>query len=131
MKFLVDNAISIIVSRELVKLGYDSVHVRNKGLQNAKDIEIFELAYIEKRIIITADTDFGLLLSKWKENKPSTIIFRKGVERDPFKQIELLKLNLKGQLLESLDKGSIVIIESNRIRIKSLPFLQRDKSHRK
>ncbi|MBL7129744.1 MAG: DUF5615 family PIN-like protein [Ignavibacteria bacterium] len=131
MKFLVDNAISIVVSKELLKMGYDSLHVREIGLQKAKDIEIFELAYKEKRIIISADTDFGFLLSQWNKNKPSAIIFRKGVERDPFKQIELLKLNLTGQVLESLDKGSIIIIETNRIRIKPLPFMQKDKTFRK
>jgi len=43
---------------------------------------------IEERIIISADTDFGILISQWHKNKPSTIIFRKGTDRDPIKQIE-------------------------------------------
>lgn len=85
MKFLVDNALSIVVSKELIKLGYDSVHVREIGLQEAKDVEIFDLAYKEERIIISADTDFGFLLSQWNKNKPSAIIFRKGVEKGPVK----------------------------------------------
>jgi predicted nuclease of predicted toxin-antitoxin system len=122
MKFLVDNALSIVVSEGLKELGYNSIHVREIGLQEADDEKIFEMALAENRTIISADTDFGWLLSKWDKNKPSVILFRKGAEREPKKQIELLKNNLTEQLLELLASGSVVIIESNRIRTRDLPF---------
>lgn len=122
MKFLVDNALSFIVSEGLKKLGYDSVHVRELGLQDAEDEKIFEKAFNEERTIISADTDFGWLLSKWNQKKPSVILFRKGSERDPHKQIELLRINLSDQLTEIIEEGSIVIIESSRIRTRDLPI---------
>ncbi|MCH8318108.1 MAG: DUF5615 family PIN-like protein, partial [Bacteroidetes bacterium] len=78
MKFLIDNALSPLVSEGLKKLGYDSLHVKEIGLQKADDNDIFERAFQEERTIISADTDFGYLLSKWNKNKPSVIIFRKG-----------------------------------------------------
>ncbi|MBI4645700.1 MAG: DUF5615 family PIN-like protein [Bacteroidia bacterium] len=37
MKFLVDNAISPVVSEKLKEAGHDSIHVRDIGLQKADD----------------------------------------------------------------------------------------------
>ena len=121
MKFLIDNAISPLVSESLNKLGIDSAHVRDFRMQDATDIEIFSFAYKKERIIITADTDFGFLLSRWNKSKPSVIIFRKGTERIPSRQIHLLVLNLE-RLEKHLNSGSIVIIEPKRIRIRPLPI---------
>ena len=124
MKFLIDNALSPIVSEGLKKLGYDSLHVKEIGLQKADDNDIFERAFQEERTIISADTDFGYLLSKWTKNKPSVIIFRKGSERDPVKQVDLLKTNLCSVLIDIIETGSIVIIEPTRIRTRELPILK-------
>ncbi|MBI2967555.1 MAG: DUF5615 family PIN-like protein [Bacteroidetes bacterium] len=121
MRFLIDNALSPIVARQLKKSGLDAQHVRDIQLHNASDHVIFRYAYSNDRIIITADTDFGFILSRWKKNKPSVIIFRKGSEREPVRQTNLLINNLDN-LKEPLTKGSIVIIEPYRIRIKSIPF---------
>ena len=125
MKFLIDNALSPVVSEGLKKMGYDSLHVREIGLQNADDNDIFERALKENRTIISADTDFGYLLSKWGKNRPSVIIFRKGSERDPVKQIELLRINLQDELLQLIETGSIIIIETTRIRTRTLPILKK------
>ncbi len=125
MKFLIDNALSPTVSEGLKKMGYDSLHVREIGLQKADDNDIFERALQEDRTIISADTDFGYLLSKSDKNKPSVIIFRKGSERDPIKQIELLRINLQDELLHLIETGSIIIIEATRIRTRTLPILKK------
>ena len=122
MKFLVDNAISHFVAEELTKLGFDAIHVRDIGIQHAKDEVIFKAAFESDRTIITADTDFSFLLSVWKENKPSVITFRKGAESHPLEQVSLLKLNLNDDVLEAIESGSIVIIEPHRIRIRALPL---------
>ncbi len=83
MKFLLDNAISPMVAEPLRKAGHDVIHVREIGLRDADDAVIFKRAYDEERTLISADTDFGYLLSKWDKNRPSVIIFRKGAKGIP------------------------------------------------
>jgi predicted nuclease of predicted toxin-antitoxin system len=100
--------------------GYDAVHVRDRGMQTSSDAQIMDLAAVEDRVVVSADTDFGTLLATRRETKPSVIILRRGPDK-PQAQLNSLLSNLP-VVEKFLLQGSLVVIERVRMRIRQLPI---------
>ncbi len=90
-------------------------------MQSASDTAILERALHENRIIVSADTDFGTLLARSTEIKPSFILFRGMTTRRPDTQLQILLANLS-DLKEFLENGCVVVFDQNRIRVRNLPI---------
>ena len=90
-------------------------------MQHAEDVELFERAAADDRIVISADTDFGTLLAPRTARKPSVIQFRGPGSRKPEALARALLLNLS-ELAEALESGSIVTFEPTRVRVRTLPI---------
>ena len=97
------------------------IRVFRRLLKDAADTAIFDCAAREGQVVISADTDFGTLLAMRRTAQPSVILFRRNTTRRPEQQL-LLLLNNMDRFKEALVQGSIVILEENRIRVRSLPI---------
>jgi predicted nuclease of predicted toxin-antitoxin system len=121
MRFLIDNALSPVVAEGLRQADHDAIHVRDLGLAAADDQTIFEHADRDQRVIVSADTDFGTILALRNAPKPSVILFRGATTRNPIDQVKLLIANLGG-ITPSIERGAVVVLEPQRIRVRSLPI---------
>lgn len=120
MKFLADMGIAMRIVEWLREKGHDVVHIREEGLHRLPDREIFKKAINEGRIILTFDLDFGEIVAFSMGLAVSVILFLLRNTRTPFviKRLEDM-LEESGELLM---KGSIVIVEDTRYRVRKLPI---------
>lgn len=121
MRFPIDAALSPRVAGILARAGHDALHARDLGLQSADDRVIFDRAASEDRILVSADTDFGAILALRQAVRPSVILLRGPSQRRPEAQADLLMQNLPA-ITEALERGSIIVFEEARIRIRALPI---------
>jgi len=121
MHFLIDNALSPRLADLLLQSGYAATHVREIGLQRASDAVIVEYATNENMIIISADTDFGAILARYRTSKPSFILFRTS-HKSPKYQFDLLRRNLE-KFESDLEAGCVLVFDDRRARVRMLPIL--------
>lgn len=120
MKFLVDECLSPATARALADAGHDAVHVTDLGLGGHPDDAVMAAARTGGRVIVSADTDCGELLARSSATLPSVILFR-GAEVAPVALAGLLLANLD-RFDEDLERGAVVVILDDRIRIRCLPI---------
>ncbi len=123
MRFLVDQCLSGQVAEGLAAAGHDAVHLAEYGLSRADDKVVFDRAVSERRVIVSADTDFGALLVDPQAPVVSVILYRRRTRRRAHEQVVVLLTNLAA-LEPDLDAGAVVIIEDGGMRVRRLPFAQ-------
>ncbi len=105
----------------LVAAGYDSVHVRVYGMHSAPDEEIVARALQEERVVVSADTDFGVILATQGASHPSFVLFR-----DPNLLLAQDYANILipalSTLAPELAAGCIAVFRNGRLRVRKLPL---------
>jgi len=101
--------------------GHDAVHVREYELHAAEDPVILERAGSEDRILISADSDFAMLLAVSLGTRPSFILFREpGITRAA-DYVGLIVQNLPA-IEDALLAGCVVTFRHGRVRVRNLPL---------
>ncbi len=121
MRLLLDNNLSPRLTPLLADFGWDVLHVRDLGLHSASDDVVLECARAGERFLVSADTDFGLLLARSRATGPSVVLVRRVVERRVEDLAHLLHENLL-PLESDLTQGSVVVLENDSLRVRRLPL---------
>ncbi|MGJ3241647.1 MAG: DUF5615 family PIN-like protein [Opitutales bacterium] len=120
MKIVVDMNLSPQWATVLVEAGFEAVHWSEIGAATATDVEIFEEAAGNGRIVFTNDLDFGAMLASKRSKLPSVIQMR---VRDvaPAAQKDVV-ISILGRFSAELRKGAFISIEPKRHRVRMLPL---------
>jgi predicted nuclease of predicted toxin-antitoxin system len=120
VRFLVDEALQDLVADRLIAAGHDATHVRALGMQGAIDDDVLAHAADERRVLVTTDTDFGTILALSGAAIPSVLLLR-GVGDTADDRVDAITQALK-VVEDDLASGAIVVIESDRVRLRKLPI---------
>ena len=120
MRFLVDECLSAQIVPPLIEAGHDAIHAIDAGLQGQSDEALMNFSRSSGRVLITADTDFGELLSASGDRLPSVILLRRNSKR-PSDQAALVLANLSAVEVD-LQTGSLVVFTNLSIRVRPLPI---------
>jgi predicted nuclease of predicted toxin-antitoxin system len=120
MKFLADMGISSHIVGELRQKGHNANHLLDEGLYRMTYGDILEKARQEKCVLLTHDLGFGELLAASGGNLPSVIIFRLKDMRAS--NVSRHLFSIINQQSEALDKGAVLSVTEQKVRIRTLPI---------
>jgi predicted nuclease of predicted toxin-antitoxin system len=124
VKLLVDANLSPRLVSRLTQAGHDASHVFDLGMAEADDETILARALVEERAVVTADTDFVTMLALTGAELPSVVLVRRDTGRRVAALASLLVANV-APLEAEIRKGCIVVVEADRVRVRSLPIERR------
>jgi predicted nuclease of predicted toxin-antitoxin system len=120
MRILVDMNLSPKWTGALEDSGIEAVHWSQIGAAKDGDPQIMAYAKEHGYIVLTNDLDFGSILAATRGNAPSVVQLRTDDTRlgtIGAKVIQSLQL-----AREQLAEGALVTIETNKLRVTSLPI---------
>jgi predicted nuclease of predicted toxin-antitoxin system len=121
VKFLLDQNVSPALVGLLADADHLAEHVRDLGMREAPDDVVLAAARDADAVLIPSDTDFGELLARSNANEPSVILLRRQEGRRASEIASLIVANLQA-VADDLASGAIVVLDDDRVRIRSLPL---------
>jgi predicted nuclease of predicted toxin-antitoxin system len=119
MRFLLDMNLPPAVAEWLQSEGHDAVHIRQIGLGQLPDRDVFARAAGEGRIVVTFDLDFGEIVSVAGAAGSGVVLLRLQLARQHNVRQRLQAAVARAA--EALHAGAIVVVEDTRIRIRRMP----------
>ncbi len=126
MKILADMHISPHTVVFLRTQGHDAIRVNEILPSDSSDRTIVETARKEGRTVLTQDLDFSEIISLSRLSTPSLISLRLSSSRVEFVNSRLEKI--LPRISTDVAKGSIIVVEDERIRVRDLPIGERPES---
>jgi predicted nuclease of predicted toxin-antitoxin system len=119
LKVIIDEDMPRSTTELFQSMGYETMDVRYVGLRGKRDDEIFAFAQREQAVIVTGDMGFGNILRYPLGSHAGIIIVHYPNE------VSTTEINNKireacSSLSEDEIKGSLLILESGRIRRKKI-----------
>jgi predicted nuclease of predicted toxin-antitoxin system len=118
MKFLVDECVGPTVTKWLKQNNYDAISIYD-DLSGVSDDFVLKKAFLENRILITSDKDFGEMIFKNKMQHCGIVLLRLITEQ-PSNKIRVLEAVLKNYAQELF--GNYVVVTETTVRIIKLPL---------
>lgn len=105
----------------LARTGLAVVHVADIGLLAADDALIFDRAVAQGYVVVTADTDFPMLLALRRAVSPSVVLLRHVSGLSQAALGDLLVANLPS-VSDDLERGAVVSLSPTRLAVRTLPI---------
>jgi len=121
MKLLIDANLSPKILDPLRQAGYVAEHVADVGLLTSSDEEIFYHAARGGFVVVTADSDFPMMLAVRSAAAPSVVHLRHVAELRNEVQASLLLSNLP-LITDDLERGAVVSLSPDRLAVRDLPL---------
>jgi predicted nuclease of predicted toxin-antitoxin system len=102
VKFLVDAQLPPAVARWLRDAGHDAQAVREVGLREAEDDEIWKYALANEAVIITKDEDFPM---RAQQSEPGPVIVWLRIGNTSNHTLRLWLMPQLPQIIDWIDKG--------------------------
>lgn len=119
---LLDQGLPRTAASLLREIGWDAQHVSERGMSQAEDVAIIEVARQEGRVVVTLDADFHTLLAVSGAQGPSVLRIRmEGLKAD---QVASLIEQVFAVAGNALALGAMVTVLDGKIRIKHLPIVK-------
>jgi predicted nuclease of predicted toxin-antitoxin system len=90
------------------------------GLSRSKDREIIDYAAVNSMVLITMDLDVGRIIALLGRRKPSVILLR--LRKPTVENINKKLSYTLHKTMDKLERGIIVVVEEQRIRVRELPL---------
>jgi predicted nuclease of predicted toxin-antitoxin system len=119
MRFLLDMNLPPAMADWLRSEGHDAVHVREMGLADLPDRDVFARAVEDRRIVVTFDLDFSEIVGLGGATGSGVVLLRLRLVRQRYLR-ERLRAGI-AETAKALEAGAIVVVEDARIRIRRMP----------